>query len=274
MKKFLLLLTSFIVIVCYAQEHSLEKKWETDTLLKTPESVLFYKKGKFLFVSNINGKPNEKDGNGSIGKVGLEGKIINVNWVSGLNAPKGMGIYKNNLYVADINEVVVIDINKGTIIKKILVDSAVFLNDIAIDENGIVYVSDTRTFKVHKIENNIVSIFLNKLSGPNGLYCDDNTVFVLDKGSLLKVGSNQKITKIADGMDPSTDGIEMINDNEFVISSWAGIVYYVKVDGTKQTLFDNRDKKINSADIGYNPKSKIIYVPTFYGNKVVAYQLK
>jgi len=259
-------------VYCYGQEHALIKKWETDTLLKTPESVLYYQKGQYLFVSNINGKANEKDGNGSIGKVGLDGNIINVNWVSGLNAPKGLGIYKNLLYVADINEVVVIDIKKGAIIDKIVVDSAVFLNDIAIDKKGIVYVSDTRAYKVHKINNKKVSLFLNKLSGPNGLFCNDNTVFILDKGSLLKV-ENQNIIKLADGMDPSTDGIEMINEDEFVVSSWAGIVYYIKKDGNKQTLFDNRDKKINSADIGYNPKLKVVYVPTFYGNKVVAYQL-
>src|ERR1700712_245282 len=92
-----------------AQEHALVKLWQTDTLLKTPESVLFDAGDKLLYVSNINGQPWEKDGNGSIGKVGLDGKIINANWVTGLNAPKGLGRYKNLLYAADIDNVAVID---------------------------------------------------------------------------------------------------------------------------------------------------------------------
>jgi hypothetical protein len=50
----LLLIVCFCVVYCYGQEHALIKKWETDTLLKTPESVLYYQKGQYLFVSNIN----------------------------------------------------------------------------------------------------------------------------------------------------------------------------------------------------------------------------
>jgi hypothetical protein len=71
----------------------------------------------------------QKDDKGSIGKIGLDGKIINIEWVRGLNAPKGMGIFKNNLYVADITDVVVIDIDKGEIKKRIPVPNAEGLND-------------------------------------------------------------------------------------------------------------------------------------------------
>ena len=272
-----LLLSSLLVVgavAAQAQQHSLVKIWETDTLLKTPESALYYKKGDFLFVSNIDGKPAEKDGKGSIGKVGLDGKIIVTDWVSGLNAPKGMGIYKNLLYVADLSEVVVIDINKASIVKHIPVQDATFLNDISVDSKGVVYVSDTRKFKVHKIENDIATVYLENLKGPNGLLCEDDHLYVLDKGSLLKVDADKKITTLAEGMDGSTDGLEKVKDGEFVVSAWAGVTYYVKADGTKEVLFDNRAAKINSADIGYQPKKKIVYVPTFYGNKIVAYQLK
>lgn len=258
----------------FAQQHELVKLWETDTLLKTPESALPYKKGGVIFVSNIDGKPAEKDGKGSIGKVGYDGKIIATDWVSGLNAPKGMGIYKNNLYVADLSEVVVIDIKKGKITTRIPVEGTTFLNDIAVDEKGAVYVSDTRKFTIHKIENGVATLYLDKLKGPNGLYCDKDTLCILDKGYLLKVDKNKQITTVADGMDPSTDGLEKVVDGEFLVTSWAGIGYYVKADGNKQVLFDNRSKKINSADIGFDKKTRIMYVPTFYGNKIVAYQLK
>ena len=274
MKSILVVIAVLSASISFAQQHQLTKIWETDTLLKTPESALFYKKGGFLFNSNIDGKPAEKDGKGSIGKVALDGKIIKVDWVSGLNAPKGLGVFGNKLYAADLDEVVVIDIKKAKIIQHIHVEGATFLNDIAVDKKGIVYVSDTRTFKVHRIEDGKVTTLLENLKGPNGLYCENDNLYVLDKGSLLKVDADKKITSIADGMDPSTDGLEKVVDGEFLVTSWAGIAYYVKADGSKQVLFDNRTKKINSADIGFDPEKRIVYVPTFFGNKIVAYQLK
>ena len=264
----------FFCRIASAQNHEVERLWETDAILKTPESVLYYPEGEYLFVSNIDGNSDEKDGKGSIGKIDLNGKVIAVDWVSGLNAPKGMGVFKNNLYVADLSEVVVIDILKGKVTKHIPIDSAVFLNDITIDKNGVVYVSDTRSFKVHRIENGIVTTFLKDLQGPNGLLAINNDLYILDRGSLLKADAAKHITKVTDGMDKSTDGIEMINSNEFLISCWTGILYYLTKDGDKEVLFDKRPSKINSADIGYNTKKKIVYVPTFFTNKVIAYKLK
>ena len=115
MKKILFsILCSLMVLMVFSQQHSLVKVWETDSLMEVPESVLPDYKNKVLYVSNINGKDAWGKNRGSIGKVGLDGKIILVEWVGGLHAPKGMGLYKNNLYVADLTEVVVIDANART----------------------------------------------------------------------------------------------------------------------------------------------------------------
>jgi hypothetical protein len=255
-------------------QHGLTKIWQTDTLLKTPESVLFNAANNFLFVSNIDGDPWGKDGKGSIGKVGLDGKIIKVDWVSGLNAPKGMGLYKNKLYAADIDNVVVIDVMKEAIIKRIPVEGATGLNDISVDEKGIVYVSDSRTGKVYSIENEKATLFAENLKGVNGVLAVGKDLYVLASGVLLKISPDKKTVKIAEGMEPATDGLEQVNDHEFLVSVWNGIVYYVKTDGSVQQLLDTRDQKSNTADIGYDAKNKIVYVPTFYKNSIAAYQLK
>lgn len=271
------LFTLIIILVIsnnlLAQKHSLEKIWETDTLLRTPESVLYDAKDKILYVSNIDGAPADKDGKGSIAKLSLDGKIINANWVSGLNAPKGMGRYKNKLYVADLTEVVVIDIENAKIIQKIPIEGSVFLNDISIDKQGAVYVSDTRINKVYRLEKGFVVTALQNLQAPNGLLAIGNELLILDKGNLIKLLDTGALTNIADGMDPSTDGIEMVKPNEYIVSAWSGVIYYIFADGNKQTLLDTRPQKSNTADIGYDPKNRIVYVPTFYGNKVVAYRL-
>jgi DNA-binding beta-propeller fold protein YncE len=85
------------------------KLWETPTNLKNPESVAYASKQNILFVSNINGEPDKKDQNGFISKVSpSNGSIIELNWITGLNAPKGIAFSNDNnkLYVSDITDLV------------------------------------------------------------------------------------------------------------------------------------------------------------------------
>ena len=146
MKKILFsILCSLMVLMVFSQQHSLVKVWETDSLMEVPESVLPDYKNKVLYVSNINGKDAWGKNRGSIGKVGLDGKIILVEWVGGLHAPKGMGLYKNNLYVADLTRVITIDVTSGKITSSVEVEGAQFLNDVTVDSKGNVYISDSST---------------------------------------------------------------------------------------------------------------------------------
>ncbi len=277
MKRFTIIVSIFFVLLsanAMAQGHSLVKKWETGPIFKTPESVLFDAKENILYVSNIDGGPADKDGKGFIAKLSVDGKIISSEWITGLNAPKGMGLYKNKLYVADLTEVIVIDIDKAKIIQHIPIEGAVFLNDITIDKRGAVYVSDTRVNKVYRIEKGFVVTLIQNLQEPNGLLADGDELLILDKGSLLKMLDSGSVTSVAGGMDPTTDGIEMVKPNEYLVSSWNGVLYYIYPNGGKQTLLDTRTQKINAADIGYDPKNRIVYVPTFLNNGVVAYELR
>jgi hypothetical protein len=264
----------FCLVSINAQKATVLKLWATDTILKIPESVLVDDKENCLWVSNIDGAANDKDGKGSISKLSKTGMPINLDWITGLNAPKGMAKYKQELYVADLTELVVIDIKKGVIKNKIKVEGSVFLNDVTVNKNGAVFVSDSRTGKVHRYENNMVTIEVENLQGPNGLLSIDDQLLILDRGSLLSLAPGGTISKLMDGMDPSTDGIEKVAPNQYIVSCWNGIVYFVAAGTQKITLFDTRSEKINSADIGYDAKNKIIYVPTFLKNSVVAYQLQ
>ena len=277
MKKMLITGSVILAAVCAnAQQHQLVKKWETDTLLKTPESVLYDEAGKQLYVSNIDGQSWQKDGKGSIGKVGLDGKIIQVDWVTGLEAPKGMGLYNNKLYVADIDKVAVIDVKSASITQTIPVAGAQALNDLSIDKKGIVYVSDSRLKKLHRIENGQVTTLLDStsLKGPNGVLIEGDDLYVVDAGGLYKVEKNKSLTKITEGIEGSVDGLQHVAGTDFLVTTWQGTIWYVKGDGRKQLLLDTRDQKSNTADIGYNAKEHILYVPTFFKNKIVAYELK
>lgn len=271
MKKLLPAIAMLLSVNAIAQ-HSLEKVWETDTVLYTPESVLFHAGAKTLYVSNIGDFQKEKSG--YISKLDVNGNIITKIWTPELTAAKGMGLHNNRLYVAEQNTVAVIDLNSGKILHRIAVRDAQLLNDITVDEKGIVYVSDTRAGKIYRIENGAPAIYLQDLKSPNGLLSIGDDLYILADGKLMKANKNKSLSVLADGMDGGVDGIEMVKENEFLVTGWQGLMYYVKSDGSKQVLLDTREQNLNAADLGYDPVNRIIYLPTFSGNKVVAYRLQ
>ncbi|WP_372756478.1 hypothetical protein [Mariniflexile sp.] len=261
------------------KEVVLTKLWETDTLLKTCEAVRYDQNNKIIYVSNMGNVPTDaKDGDGSMSIINSEGKIITQNWVTGLNAPKGSNFYKSKLYVADIDAIVKIDMKSGNVDKTIVVDNAIFLNDLDIDTNGDVYVTDSRDSKVYKIVNDKASVWLD-LEGlnPNGIFVEKDRVLVVSfsKGDFIAIDKKTKAqTLIATGIIKG-DGIVPINDG-YLVSSWPGEVFFVnknKPGASAIKLLDTQDEKLNAADICIIPEENMLLIPTFYGNTVVAYKI-
>src|SRR4030095_5303911 len=108
----------------------------TVTDMRTPESVYLDEGSGYLYVTQINGQPGEKDGNGRISKLGLDGSVVSADWVTGLNAPKGQRSFGGTLWVADIDEVLGIDLASAKITSRIKIDGAKFLNDVAAGPDG------------------------------------------------------------------------------------------------------------------------------------------
>lgn len=274
MKHYLLgILLAATVTGSKAQTHSLEKIWETDTVIAIPESVLPDTKKGLLYVSLIDGTPWGADGKGGVGILDVNGKIINSNWITGLNAPKGLGRVGNSLYVADISEVVVIDIKKGAVEKKIAIDSATGLNDITVNDKGEVLVSDSKTAKIWKIENGKASLYLENMKGVNGLKAVKDELYILSGKNFVKADANKQLTTIVE-LPQAGDGLEPIGNGDFIATSWSGYIYYVYADGKYETLLDTHVEKVNTADIGYDATKRLLYVPTFNAKKVIAFKVK
>ena len=269
--KLTLSLLLLAAINLHAQEHKLEKIWETDSVIAVPESVLPVK--DILYISLIDGAGWTADGKGGIGKLSSDGKIIDTTWITGLHAPKGMGIVGNRLYVADMLEVIIIDMPSGKIEKKMKLDSAKGLNDITVTDNGIVFVSDSRGSRIWRIENDNATLYLDSLTGINGLKAVGNDLYVGWGKSFVKVNSQKQITKIAEVLQ-QVDGIEPIGNGDFILTAWMGYIWYVYADGRVETLLETHQQKRNSADIGYDQQKRILYVPTFNAKTIVAYSLK
>lgn len=270
MKTFFVALLTLLIIEAQAQP-ALEKVWETDSTLAVPESVLVFDGG--LYVSLIDGQPWNDDGKGGIAILDKNGKVTNASWVTGLSAPKGMGLWEKKLYVADVSRVVVINTTNGKIESKIDIKGATNLNDITIDDKGVVYVSDSKEGKVHRIVKGKPELYISDLKNVNGLKAVDSDLYLLTANDVFKADRNKKLTTVAT-TEIGGDGIEPVGNGEYVLSCWPGLMYHMDKDGKLTTLLDTREQKMNTADIGYDPKQRIVYVPTFFRKTVIAYKLK
>lgn len=253
---------------------TLTLKWETEPVLTTCESVLHDEDNDILYVSNINGAPDGKDGNGFISKVSLDGKVTEPQWVKGMDAPKGMGIHGGKLFVADIDRVHEVDIKSGKITRSLPVTGAKFLNDIAVDK-GKVYISDSRGGSIYLLEDGNISSFMSDLKGPNGLFTDNKEIVMAlwDTKTLNSVdASSKQVTLRTEGIE-NPDGIEAIGNNEYLISSWNGMVHHIDKNWKKTMVLDLREDSVNSADIEYVKSEKLLLVPTFFKNTVRAYEV-
>lgn len=269
----------FLSVACsFSQSRNpetvLTRLWETGPDFEVPESVLYDPVSKVLFVSSINGKPSEKDGNGYISKISLDGKMIKSRWVAGLNAPKGMGISGGSLFVTDIDQVLKIDLKSGQVIKFYSLAEAGFLNDIAVSPEGDVYISDMSDTRIYRISEGKISTFLDHemLTNPNGLYIS---------GKFMLIGCDKLVLAPLMGGNPeewlagtgSVDGLEGIGDGRFLFSDWQGNIFIVQKDKKISKLLELTTEQKNGADIEFIPSMKLLLIPTFGANTVAAYKL-
>lgn len=259
--------------------------WTATEDLQTPESAYYDLESDSIFVSNVAGVPNEKDGKGWITKLNTKGKVVKAKWAQGMDAPKGIRAFQGNLWVSDITRVHRFSIKTGKKVATIEVPGAQFLNDIAIDAQGRVYVSDTLTSKIHVIEKGKVATFVEgvELESPNGLVFVGPTLFVgawgaaapdfstKVPGRIYSIDVKTKERKyVTQAPFANFDGLEAIQGG-FLASDWkAGKVFFINQEGKSDILLSGMN---GSADIGYIPHRHLLLVPRMGENKVTAFDL-
>ncbi len=251
--------------------------WETSPTLLTPESVLHIPNTDYCIVSCIgNTPPYAKDNDGFLAKVDLKGNIINPKWASNLNAPKGMGIFNQKVYVTDIDRVLIFDLNTAKLLQEIPIEGATFLNDLVIDKNGTVYFTDSDQNKAFMLKNGSAEEILesNLLQRINGVFHSENHLYFSSSksGNVAKMNLNSHEIEVLCDSIFGGDGI-MKNGNGYFVSSWNGQVYYLNSLWQKKLLIDTESKGLNAADFEIIKEKNIIIIPTFKGNKLMAYQI-
>jgi hypothetical protein len=263
--------------------------------LSTPESVLHDDATDVYLVSNVEGQPTEADGKGFISKLATDGTVTTLKWIESgknkvtLNAPKGLGIVGDRIYVADIDTVRIFDRNSGAPAGEVKIPGATFLNDIATTTDGRVLVSDTGmkggakgmessgTDAVYSIDKDkkVTTIAKTKeLGGPNGLaVASDGKIWVaaMSSGEIYSLDAKGKRGDIQKPPKGSLDGLLFLN-GDLVVSSWDGSAVYRGKPGAEMKTIVEGVK--SPADIGYDMKRSRLLVPLFNENEVRAYDLK
>jgi hypothetical protein len=257
--------------------YKIELSWESDTLLRTPESVLIDRERNILYVSNVNLNPWEKDDNGFISKMDMQGNITELKWIEGLHGPKGMGILGNSLFIADIDVLVEANIETGEIMNKLEFEGEPQLNDITVGEDGMLYVSGSNSQKIYAVKNGDVDVYLQGEEGErfNGLYWEKDRMLLITSASsqFKEINHNTKEVKVIAGNMGHGDAIAPVGDGGYLCTSWAGKIFYVSAGGETTTLLDTEALEENAADLDYSIENKTLYVPTFFKNQVKAYRL-
>ena len=252
----------------------------------TPESVVHDEVADVYLVSNINGEPLGRDDNGFIARVRPDGTVETLKWIDGerddvtLNAPKGLALLGDTLFVADIDSVRAFHRTSGAPLGARGVPGAAFLNDLAVGPDGALYVSDTgvdASFTsigrdaVYRFDAAAATAVASgtDLAAPNGVVVTDEGIVVVSFGGRAVV----RVTPDSPARDTiatlpagQLDGVIRTGDGAYVVSSWeSSAIYRIAPDGSVTTLAEGLEAP---ADIGFDARRERVLVPLFSANAI------
>lgn len=244
-------------------------KKEQNYQLDRPESIIWNPVTETYLISNV--------GSGTI--LSLQDKFLfNIFNQSKLEAPKGLAILDNVLYVADVTRVVGLDLETGKQVFKQAIPDAVFLNDVAADNEKSIYVSDSRSnFIVRIIPSTGLTEFFRhpELVSPNGLFVaaqDDETyLYVVSMEADTPIQKlnlfSKEFSAIPNFKLTRADGITREPDGSWLISSWAdSTVYKFSPDWSEQSHLQKTYQ--SPADIFYSIENKELAIPHMQTNTI------
>jgi DNA-binding beta-propeller fold protein YncE len=251
----------------------LEQIWRLEGLAN-PESAALSADRTFLYVTNVNGEAAARDGNGFISRVGVDGRMLEREWMRGFNAPKGVARAGDTLYVADIDTLHIIDTATKTD-SRVRAPGARFLNDVAVAPDGLVLAADSQTQRIYALRGRSMNAWKEGvlLESVNGLWPEPERLVVTTMaGRLLAIDYRVKeITVLAEGL-ANADGVAPLGGGEYLVSDWPGRLFRVRANGSNEVVFDTTAQRTLLND--FLLVGDILYQPNWEPSTITAYRVQ
>lgn len=257
----------------------LRRLWATEPVLRIPESAVYDPARDAIYVSNYDGY-NFSAGAGrqSLSKLSADGRPVALDWVTGLNNPTGLAVRGDRLYAVEARQLVEVDIPAARILQRYPAQGAASLNDVAIAENGDVYVSDARGSAIFRLADGRFEEWLRSpdIVSPNGIHVHGGRLVVAANGdrALKAVDlATKAVSVIATLHLGFLDGVDTDGAGNYLVSYNEGCILRVTPAGAVTTILDLTAPETNIADFDYVPERNLLVFPTFLDNRVIAYRV-
>ncbi len=251
-------------------------KWSVSRQLHFPESVVYDEIHDVFYVSNFF-----NDGEEFISKISPDGDVLALRWASGLKRPTGLAMHNAHLYAVDRTGVAVINTETGVVEKRIEASEAKFLNDIAFDDAGIGYVTDSGANRILRLEGDRLAPWLESplVGSPNGIHVENGELLIGNSGdaTIKAMNLTSKKWRPVATLDPGCviDGLTGMGDGRLLASDHAGRVFIISPSGeVVKTILDRSTTQRYCADFAYVPALHMLVIPSLQENSLSAYILK
>ncbi len=241
----------------------LAEDWVKNQGLLNVESVIHDKSNHCFYTTS--GNQYKVGGEGYISKISAQGELLQLKWVDGLNRPTGMALHNGQLYVADVNALVVIDPKNGHIIQRIMAPSdKLGLNDVSINSKGDLFVTASFVHSVYTLIDDELRLWLQDeelLQWANGIVAEDKHIIVGGTHLISIDIATKEVTPIQlpegaddfDGISPDGSG------GYFLTTVTHRSLLHLDADLKIQTL--QKSDSIYFGDTYFSIKDRTLFVP-------------
>lgn len=252
--------------------------WATPRRFVTPESAVWDAARGVLYVSNYSGYTRAvmQPGLEFISTVSADGRILERVWIDGIKNPTGLAVVGDRLFAVGRQALVEVDIPGRAIVARHPFPQPVLPNDVAADASGRLYISDSAKNAIYRFADGRMEAWFAdpRLGRPNGLCVAGGRLVVggVASGGLLTVDLETKEFRpwvtLGEGV---VDGLCALPDGGLLVSHNEGRLFRVRADGAVERLLDATTAGWNIADFAYVPERRLMVIPTFADDRVVAY---
>jgi len=258
----------------------------TTTGFQEPYGVVVDEKDGYIYVSNMNGGYDLKNGNGFISRLNMDGTVDEMRYIGGaskgktLHSPKGMEVVDGRLYVADIDKLHVYELKRNKFIYNVnFGDFPVkHLVDVALGPDGALYVTDSPGNAIYRIDvakQHEVTLFASGdiLGQPHGIcWYPARQIFIVagwGSGQLTEFDRSGKRQILPSIFLSGLEGCVSDNyGNIYVSSKSLGTVFRITSDFA---LFGFALGQLMPAGLAFHTAENSVIVASLEGNTVKAF---